>query len=86
MCKKKMVFDKMKIIMENGYHKMICGFCGKSSIVDGNLKEILILKKLLDDGNKDFDINFEQKYLIKIKKIILKEYLLDSIQNSNNNR
>ena len=86
MCKKKMVFDKMKIIMENGYHKMICGFCGKSSIVDGNLKEILILKKLLDDGNKDFDINFEQKYLIKIKKIILKEYLLDSIQNSDDNR
>ena len=58
--------DKFQFYIENGIYKMICPFCQFSQTVEGELKRLIILENLMDDGNEDFDINFRESYNIQI--------------------
>ena len=71
-CKK--CFEKMKPdyfvpFIENGLHKVKCIRCAASSKAEGKLKELLILKDLMHDGSKNFDINYEEKDYIHIERV-----------------
>ena len=58
--------DEFKFYIENGIYKMICPFCQISQTVESELKRLIILENLMDDGNEDFDINFRESYNIQI--------------------
>ena len=63
-CTIQLKLDKFKIYKKNGLYEMKCPVCNLSSIARGVLREFLILRDFMYDGNKDFDINFkENKYL-----------------------
>jgi len=71
-CKKVFKLNNLKIvIMENGLYHIYCLFCHYKNIANGDSKEYLVLKNLIDDGNDDFDINFEAKYYIDISRVKL---------------
>lgn len=68
-CCKKIKLDYCQTYIEKGNHKIICPFCGASNNAEGRLKELLILKNLMHDGNEDFDINYEEKDYLDINRI-----------------
>ena len=71
-CKKVFRLNNLKIVvMENGLYHIYCLFCNFKNIANGDSKEYLVLKNLIDDGNDVFDINFEVKYYIDINRVQL---------------
>ena len=80
-CLRNRTKDKYKIYLENGIYKKMCSFCKNSEIVKGNLKELVVLECLMNDGNEDFDINFRENYNIDIRRIQLHKNLEFKIEN-----
>lgn len=71
-CKKVFRLNNLKIVvMENGLYHIYCLFCNFKNIANGDSKEYLVLKNLIDDGNDVFDFNFEVKYYIDINRVQL---------------
>ena len=59
--------------IDNGIYKLICPFCKFKQEVLGDLKRLIILETLMDDGNRDFDINFRENYYIDIIRATIHE-------------
>ena len=72
-CKSKLKIEQSYITIDWGINKIYCPFCGNLNEGKGKLKELLVMNHLLDDGNKDFDINYEEKYYIIIQRLSLYE-------------
>lgn len=80
-CGKSMKLDKLEISREHGLYKILCKFCNCSNQAEGDLRELFILENLMYDGNEKFDINYEEKYYIKINRVKLHEQFKNIIEN-----
>jgi len=65
----------------NGLYQAHCLFCGFIGDAEENLREFLVLKNLMDDGNEDFDINFEVNYYLHIERVSLYKFFEKYIKN-----
>lgn len=70
-CSSKIKIDYFKTKINNGIIEVECEICHLISKPKGKFLELLILKNLLHDGNEDFDINYEEKNYLDIKRIPL---------------
>ena len=80
-CNIQMRFQDLKIIMEKGVYKMICPTYKDKIDVDGRLREYLLLRDLMDDGNENFDYN--QNYEITFGRVEFHEKLLKNSELKN---
>ena len=70
-CTSKIKIDYFKTKINNGIIEVVCQICHLISKPKGKFLELLILKNLLHDGNEDFDINYEEKNYLDIKRVPL---------------
>ena len=68
-CSNKSKIDYYITSIEDGLHKVKCPGCDYFSEAEGKLKELLILKNIMQDGNDDFDLNYEEKDYIDIRRV-----------------
>ena len=68
-CKERMVLDKLVKYIRDGLYYIKCPFCQSLTVAKNKLKELLIFENLMNDGNKDFDINFKENYYIQIDRV-----------------
>ena len=83
-CHESMRFDKLnefEIYRKNGLYEINCPYCNSNNTPEMDLRELLLLKDLMDDGNKDFDINFQEEYYIDIKRVSLHKNFESKINN-----
>lgn len=67
--------------MSKGLYQVHCLSCKFIGDADGDLREFLVLKDLMDDGNEDFDINFEVNYYLRIERVSLHKFFEKYIKN-----
>ena len=82
-CKNTMLKKQVKRNIINGEYYTKCPFCYYSKIAESVEKELFILENLMDDGNIDFDINFQEKYYIEISRVKLHEDFAKNISLNN---
>ena len=71
-CEKNNKMNKFKAKLDNnGLYKKICPECNHISRANDKILDLFFLYNLTNDGNKDFDINFEEKYSVYIGRIDL---------------
>ena len=70
-CRCGIQLNKFKINIENGLYNISCPYCKFKKQAEGISREWLILNDLMHDGNKDFDINFQENHFIQIKRVEL---------------
>jgi len=70
-CTINLKLDEFKIYKKNGLYEMKCPVCNLSSVAEGVLREFLILRDFMYDGNKDFDINFQENKYLDIRRVEL---------------
>ena len=83
-CKKSMELNRineLKIYREKGLYKIVCSYCNSNIEAEKDLRELLILRDFMDDGNKDFDINFEENCYIQIDRVELNKDFANNIEN-----
>ena len=74
-CLNKSKVDYYITTIKNGLHEVKCPSCDYSGVAEGKLRELLILKNIMHDGNEDFDLNYEEKDYIDIRRVPFhKEY------------
>ena len=72
-CKSILKIEQSYITFDLGINGIYCPVCRYLNEGKGKLKELVVMNHLLSDGNKDFDINYEEKYYIIIERLELYE-------------
>ena len=80
-CNESLRLNEFKIYRNNGFYKIACPHCNSNNNSEGDLRKFLILKDFMNDGNKDFDINFEENNYIQIGRVSLHENFEKNITN-----
>ena len=80
-CNKTVFSLELKSYISEGLYYVKCPLCKNSRIAEDKIRELLLFKNLMHDGNEDFDINFIEKYQIDIKRIELHKEFEKTITN-----
>ena len=74
-CGSDLKIEQSYMKIEEGIDKIECPSCKSNNEGKGNLKKLLVMNNLLNDGNGEFDINFEEKYYVDIyRKKLYKKF------------
>ena len=84
-CRSQINIDKIDLNIENDFN-VKCVVCHYISEAKGKVRELLVLKNLMHDGNEDFDINYKEKNYIEINRIPLHTNFINNYPNEKINK